>query len=241
MCKTAFKILGLAVLVVMVLAPGAMAQAPTAGANTGNSPATAKVIFYYYMPINANGCLDQVGIQVDSVTQHEIAKFHVWRTDVAPGTHVFSDDSHKDKGLTATLAAGQTYYIGMRWWKGFGFMTCGNLYTKFEVLKPKEIAKADALIGKPGADETAAAPAPAPQVAANTNVKLSIESTPGAADIEVDGNFMGNTPSAIELTPGQHTVVVTKAGYQAWQRKIMLAPGDIKLNAELEQQDPPKP
>ena len=59
--------------------------------------------------------------------------------------------------MTATLAAGQTYYYGIRWWKGFGFMTCGNLYTKFDVLKPKEIAKADGLIGKPGVDETAAA------------------------------------------------------------------------------------
>ncbi len=239
MCKTVFKVVGLAVLAGMLFAPCAKAQAPTAGANTGNPPATAKVIFYYNMPINANGCLDQVGIQIDNVTQHEIAKFHVWRTDVAPGIHVFSDDSHRDKGVTATLAAGQTYYYGIRWWKGFGFMTCGNLYTKFDVLKPKEIAKADGLIGKPGVDETAAAPAPAPQVAANTNVKLSIDSTPGAADIEVDGNFMGNTPSAIELSPGQHTVIVTKNGYQSWQRKIMLAPGDIKLTAELEQ-DPPK-
>ncbi|HYB62183.1 MAG TPA: PEGA domain-containing protein [Methylomirabilota bacterium] len=237
MCKTDFKLVGLAVLVGMLLAPSAKAQAPTAGANTGSPPATAKVIFYYNMPINGQGCLDQVGIQIDNVTQHEIAKFHVWRTDVAPGLHVFSDDSHRDKGLTATLAAGQTYYFGIRWWKGFGFPTCGNMYTKFDVLKPKDIAKADGLIGKPGVDETAVAQAP--QVAANTNVKLSIDSTPGAADIEVDGNFMGNTPSAIELPPGQHTIIVTKNGYQSWQRKIMLAPGEIRLSAELEQ-DPPK-
>ena len=239
MFKTVFKVLGLAVLTGLLLAPGANAQAPSAAANSANPPAAAKVIFYYNFPINANGCLDQVGIQIDNITQHEIGKFHVWRTDVAPGTHVFSDDSHRDRGLTATLAAGQTYYFGIRWWKGFGFPTCGNLYTKFDVLNQREIAKADGLIGKPGSDETAVAPAPAPQVAVNTNVKLSIESTPGAADIEVDGNFMGNTPSAIELSPGQHTIVVTKNGYQPWQRKIMLAPGDIKLNAELEQ-DPPK-
>src|SRR5208283_3281660 len=103
----------------------------------------------------------------------------------------------------------------------------GNLYTKFDVLKSKDIAKATELIAKPGVDETAAAtPAPAPLVAQDTNVKLAIDSTPGAADIEVDGNFMGNTPSAIELSPGQHTIIVSKNGYQSWQRKIMLAPGD---------------
>lgn len=240
MCKTVFQVAGLALLSGVLFAPAAKAQAPTAGANPGNPPGTAKVVFYYDMPAPAPNCLQQVAIQVDNVTAHQIAEFHVWRSDLAPGVHVFSDDSHKDKGLTATLAAGQTYYYAMRWYKGFGFPTCKNFYIKFYDAKPKEIAKATDLIGKPGVDETAVAtPAPAPLVAQDTNVKLAIESTPGAADIEVDGNFMGNTPSAIELTPGEHTVIVSKTGYQSWQRKIKLVPGDIKLNAEL-LQDPPK-
>ena len=64
--------------------------------------------------------------------------------------------------------------------------------------------------------------------------KLSISSSPDGADIEVDGSFMGNTPSAVELTPGEHTVDVRKSGYKVWERKIKLTGGDIKLNAELE-------
>ncbi|MGO9642892.1 MAG: PEGA domain-containing protein [Candidatus Acidiferrales bacterium] len=240
MCKTVIRVAGLAVLSGMLFAPGAKAQATTAGANTANPPATAKVVFYYNLPAPAPNCLEQVAIQIDNVTAHEIGQFHVWRTDVAPGSHVFSDDSHKYKGLTATLAAGQTYYYSMKWYKGGFVPSCKNFYIRFYEMKSKEIAKANDLIAKPGVDETAAAaPVAAPQVASNTNVKLAIESTPGAADIEVDGNFMGNTPSAIELSPGQHTIIVSKNGYQSWQRKIMLAPGDIKLNAELEQ-DPPK-
>jgi len=36
---------------------------------------------------------------------------------------------------------------------------------------------------------------------------------------------------------GSHTIVVKKLGYLAWERKIMLAPGDDRtINAELEAQ-----
>ena len=68
MCKTVLKVVGLAVLTGMFLAAGAKAQTPAAGPNSGNPPVTAKVVFYYNMPINAQGCLDQVGIQIDNVT-----------------------------------------------------------------------------------------------------------------------------------------------------------------------------
>ena len=45
---------------------------------------------------------------------------------------------------------------------------------------------------------------------------------------------MGNTPSVVELTSGEHTVAIRKSGCKAWERKIKLTSGDIKLNAELE-------
>lgn len=70
----------------------------------------------------------------------------------------------------------------------------------------------------------------------NSTPKLVVASTPDGADIEVDGNFMGNTPSAIELAPGDHNVVVRKSGFKAWQRKLRLGGGDIRLNAELEKE-----
>jgi hypothetical protein len=50
----------------------------------------------------------------------------------------------------------------------------------------------------------------------------------------VDGSFRGNTPSAVELAAGQHTVVVSKSGYKSWQRTINLAGGDVKVSMELE-------
>jgi hypothetical protein len=59
---------------------------------------------------------------------------------------------------------------------------------------------------------------------------------PAGADIEVDGSFVGNTPSTIEVTPGDHTVSVSKSGYKSWERKLKASGGNVNLNAELEAQ-----
>lgn len=83
-------------------------------------------------------------------------------------------------------------------------------------------------------DAAPASPA-APAAAASTAVlKISVSSTPDAADIEIDGSFVGNTPSTIDLDPGEHEVVVRKAGFQTWQRKLKLYGGDVHLVADLE-------
>lgn len=64
--------------------------------------------------------------------------------------------------------------------------------------------------------------------------KVSVASTPDNAEIEIDGEFMGNTPSVLELDPGEHSVAVRKAGYKAWEKRVRLSAGEVKLNAELE-------
>lgn len=77
--------------------------------------------------------------------------------------------------------------------------------------------------------------APAAPAAAVTTVKLSVTSLPDGADIEVDGNFSGNTPSDIEIPEGEHTITVRKTGYKNWERKMKLLAGSfIHLNAEME-------
>jgi len=64
--------------------------------------------------------------------------------------------------------------------------------------------------------------------------KVSVVSTPEGADIEIDGSFVGNTPSSVELAAGEHVVTVTKSGYKPWQRKLKVTGGEIHLTAELE-------
>lgn len=90
------------------------------------------------------------------------------------------------------------------------------------------------------AAKATAPPAPAPalvEVAGKTTAatpKISVVSTPDGADIEIDGSFVGNTPSAVELPPGEHVVVVKKSGYKTWEQKLRVTGGEIKLAAELE-------
>ena len=63
---------------------------------------------------------------------------------------------------------------------------------------------------------------------------LAIESTPLGADIEIDGAFVGNTPSTVSLAPGNHDISVKK-GFADWTLKMNVTGGSVHLNAELEQ------
>ncbi len=86
--------------------------------------------------------------------------------------------------------------------------------------------------------EASAAPVDTPQRVAGDaqGARLQVKSTPGDADIEIDGNFVGNTPSEIQVTPGDHKVVVRKNGYVAWEKTLHVTGGDISLVAELEKE-----
>jgi hypothetical protein len=62
---------------------------------------------------------------------------------------------------------------------------------------------------------------------------LAIGSTPAGADIYLDQNFVGNTPSTVSVPSGKHSVSVRKAGFQDWVRDMNFSGGSITLNAEL--------
>jgi hypothetical protein len=69
----------------------------------------------------------------------------------------------------------------------------------------------------------------------SSSAKLQIESNPSGADIEVDGSFVGNTPSEVQLAEGDHLVAVKKAGFNNWERKMKVSNGsNLHLAAELE-------
>ncbi len=62
---------------------------------------------------------------------------------------------------------------------------------------------------------------------------LAVESNVVGADIEIDGNFVGSTPSTLSVAPGQHTVTVKKKGYADWSRQMNVAGNSVHLNADL--------
>jgi hypothetical protein len=63
---------------------------------------------------------------------------------------------------------------------------------------------------------------------------LTIESSQPGADIEIDGNFVGNTPSTVSVAPGQHTITVKKKGFAAWSRTMTVSGGSVHLDADLD-------
>lgn len=83
----------------------------------------------------------------------------------------------------------------------------------------------------------AAPPAPASDkgsAPAAAQAALTVESTPAGADIEIDGAFVGNTPSTLNVTPGNHQVAVKKKGYADWIKTLNVTGGTVHLNAELD-------
>ena len=85
----------------------------------------------------------------------------------------------------------------------------------------------------------ATAPAPAaqrtPEASTEDLTTAVLKSDPPGADVTVDGKYMGSTPSTVRLTPGDHTILVEKAGYKAWQRTMTVNPGGIvTIDAALE-------
>ena len=83
-----------------------------------------------------------------------------------------------------------------------------------------------------------AGPTDAPSVSPDQGAaaELEVSSTPDGADIEIDGNFVGSTPSTVGVAAGSHQLSVKKAGFNPWERKITVSSGHIKIDAMLESQ-----
>jgi PEGA domain len=76
--------------------------------------------------------------------------------------------------------------------------------------------------------------------ASSTANRVSVSSIPPNADIEIDGSFVGNTPSDVQVSEGDHTVSVKKAGFKNWERRLKVSAGSsVHLSAELEKADTP--
>jgi PEGA domain len=70
---------------------------------------------------------------------------------------------------------------------------------------------------------------------------VNVSSNPTGADVVVDGNFVGDSPAALKLTPGKHTIAVNLSGYREWSKEITVQSGsEVQLTANLEKQPPPQ-
>lgn len=67
---------------------------------------------------------------------------------------------------------------------------------------------------------------------------VTITSEPSGADIMLDGAFVGNTPSTVQVPAGAHGVRIVKGSLQ-WGRNVTVRPGSsLNLAATLEEKPP---
>jgi hypothetical protein len=63
---------------------------------------------------------------------------------------------------------------------------------------------------------------------------LNLTSKPPGAEVYLDNQFRGSTPSTITgLNPGMHNVEIRLKGYQGWSTDIAVSPGTYQFNAVL--------
>jgi hypothetical protein len=98
---------------------------------------------------------------------------------------------------------------------------------------PIDVAKFQPVLAPTPAMAVSASMAPAAAAVASSATDVEISSAPAGADILVDNNFVGNTPSSISVGAGDHTISISLAGYQPWNRNIHTSGGKINLTASL--------
>jgi PEGA domain len=128
----------------------------------------------------------------------------------------------------------------------FSFNAGGRMADKFFSQVEEELARqstqktAESPPAAHVAVPTGAAMSSQPQPAAQPEQDqgtISITSDPSGADISVDGSFVGDAPATLKLKPGDHTISVQRAGYQAWTRQLKVLSGEnVKLDATLTKQ-----
>jgi len=74
------------------------------------------------------------------------------------------------------------------------------------------------------------------QAGAASTASVALHSEPSGADIYIDGQLTGSTPSTLEVPAGNHEISVRLAGYQDWVRNVkVLAGSETHFDAKLEQ------
>jgi PEGA domain len=64
--------------------------------------------------------------------------------------------------------------------------------------------------------------------------QIDIASSPAGSDIEIDGKFVGSTPSLVKVASGEHTVKLTKNGYAVWERTLTTMSGSVRVSPDMQ-------
>jgi len=88
-------------------------------------------------------------------------------------------------------------------------------------LDPKKFQPQDAAKTEATTSSTPVAPS-----AENMPSTIELKSTPDGAEISIDGKYVGNTPTTLHLTVGDHVLKFEKPGFKPWERTLTITQGE---------------
>jgi len=96
----------------------------------------------------------------------------------------------------------------------------------------------DSYLARDASSSSAIAKTGAGQAGSDDLATLQVSSEPTGAEITLDGDYAGSTPSQLKLKPGTHSVRITKKAFQPWERSIKAEAGESRnISAEMEKSD----
>ena len=203
-----------------------------------------------YRPSKYTGSALKPSVYVDGTQAARLGNGRYISLQLAPGKHNFESSMKKAAPLEVNVKSNETVYLEMviltGSWRGGGrLIPVGQEEAKNALfnLKPSDEKQA-------ALEESSTLPSvqPAPPTADNSQsappvesgsplqpVSVIVKSTPSGADINVDGKYMGSTPSTIQLSPGEHAVLIEKESLKPWQRTMTVSTGgSLTIDATLE-------
>jgi hypothetical protein len=68
----------------------------------------------------------------------------------------------------------------------------------------------------------------------SSNAKVTLDSDPPGAEIYLDSQLVGSTPSTLQITAGMHQLAIKLSGFQDWSREVQILPAsDIHFSPKL--------
>lgn len=169
---------------------------------------------------------------------------------LVPGKHSFASSMKSEAPLEMDVKPNDALYLEMvilpgNWRGGGRLIPVGQEDARNALLKLKPLKGQQAELPQTAAVQSAPPEAvqadnsqPESRVAPEPVAQPSnviVKSTPAGADINVDGKYMGSTPSTIQLVPGDHEVSIEKENLRPWQRTMTVSTGgSLTIDATLE-------
>lgn len=211
-----------------------------------------------YRPKKYQGSALKPSIYVDGKQAARLGNGRFVSLQLAPGKHNFDSSMKKAAPLEVDVKSKETVYLEMviltgNWRGGGRLIPVGEDEAKNALVKLKPLdeqwvtahepsgtapeqsgGQVNQQPTPPAVNHSQAAPSVEPTVRAQS-ASVAVKSTPSGADINVDGKFMGSTPSTIQLPLGEHAISIEKEGLRPWQRRLTVTTGgSLTIDATLE-------